>query len=137
MRVGSPAGTKEHIMSVQREEAVLIGHRIENCELVSLDLRGAVISNIAGHTIVLRGCDLTGASISWCLFESLTLEDCTLDNVEIENVVITSGLVPGLHSVVCHRVLVNGVMHDPDPEVVLTGAGWLCEQVSHLFGRCE
>jgi uncharacterized protein YjbI with pentapeptide repeats len=135
MRVGSPAGTKEHIMSAQREEAVLIGRRIENRKFVSLDLRGAVISNVVGRNIVLCGCDLTGASISWCQFESLTLEDCVLDNAEIENVVITSGSVAGLDDAVCHRVLVNGTMLDPDPEIVLEGACWLLEQMHNLFGR--
>ncbi|MGA1363294.1 MAG: pentapeptide repeat-containing protein [Ilumatobacteraceae bacterium] len=120
-------------MSVQREKAVLIGRRIENREFVSLDLRGAVISDVFGRNIVLRSCDLSGATVSWCRFDSLVLIDCVLDGLVLENVVVTGALLADMAAVECHRVLVNGVMHDPDPEVVHSGAEWLLEQIEELF----
>ena len=102
-------------------------------EYVGLDLRGADITVVQSHHLVLLSCDLSGATVSWCRFDSLVLIDCVLDDMVLENVVVTGSLLADMAAVECHRVLVNGVMHDPDPEVVHSGAEWLLEQIEELF----
>ena len=102
-------------------------------EHVGLDLRGAEITMVHSDDLVLHGCDLSGAHITWCRFGSLSLVDCVLEGAVLENVVITSDRPVDLTGAECHRVLVNGTMLDRDPEMVLTGACWLLEQMHNLF----
>ena len=100
---------------------------------MSINLCGAEITMVDSDDLVLLGRDLSGAHISWCRFGSLSLVDCVLEGAVLENVVITSDRPVDLTGAECHRVLVNGTMLDPDPEVVLTGACWLLEQMHNLF----